>query len=63
MFVCQDPSSVYKLDPIDYGRRVALEREIQKAMVVGELSSNVCFDESSNFIITASMMGVKSMQL
>ena len=66
------------MDVIDFGRRVALEREIQKA-IGNELSAssssssssaasasgvqapNVIFDESDNFIIWATMAGIKSM--
>lgn len=58
------PPSVYKLDAIDFGRRAALEREIQKA-VAAEVAPapNVIFDESSNFLIWATMCGVKMVNI
>jgi len=54
--------SPYKLDPIDFGRRMAVEREIEQA---GDSAAicNVVFDESSNFIIYPTMIGVKIVNL
>jgi peptidylprolyl isomerase domain and WD repeat-containing protein 1 len=56
----QDERSIYKMDVIDFGRRVALEREIQKAVANESVPPpNIIFDESSNFIIWATMAGIK----
>eukprot|EP00455_Lapot_gusevi_P044681 TRINITY_DN5619_c0_g1_i1.p1 TRINITY_DN5619_c0_g1~~TRINITY_DN5619_c0_g1_i1.p1 ORF type:complete len:639 (+),score=152.33 TRINITY_DN5619_c0_g1_i1:74-1990(+) len=54
----KDETSIYRLDLIDFGRRVAVEREISKA---GDTvpSPNVIFDASSNFILWPTMLGIK----
>eukprot|EP01112_Ceratiomyxa_fruticulosa_P022938 TRINITY_DN8567_c0_g1_i1.p1 TRINITY_DN8567_c0_g1~~TRINITY_DN8567_c0_g1_i1.p1 ORF type:complete len:482 (+),score=91.09 TRINITY_DN8567_c0_g1_i1:2-1447(+) len=50
--------NIYKLDPIDFGRRMAIEKEIDSA---GENvpSSSVVFDESGNFIMYPTLFGIK----
>lgn len=47
----------YKLDEMEFGRRMALERELGTAAT--DTSCNVCFDESSKFIIYSSLLGIK----
>mmetsp|Transcript_21447 Transcript_21447/g.27271 ORF Transcript_21447/g.27271 Transcript_21447/m.27271 type:complete len:607 (-) Transcript_21447:39-1859(-) len=46
----------YKLDNIDFGRRMAVEREIIKTP---DAKWNVVFDESSNFLMYATPLGIK----
>ncbi|KAL6040930.1 Peptidylprolyl isomerase domain and WD repeat containing protein 1, variant 3 [Balamuthia mandrillaris] len=52
----KEENSVYKLDPIDFGRRMAVERAIDTEDVP---PSNVVFDESSNFVLYPTMLGIK----
>lgn len=50
-----------KLEPIDFGRRLAVEREL-----VADPEApmpNVNFDESGNFVIYASLLGIKVVNL
>lgn len=47
----------YKLDDIDFGRRMAVEKEICKSEE--QLNWNVVFDESSNFLMYATPLGIK----
>ncbi|SPC67678.1 related to Peptidylprolyl isomerase domain and WD repeat-containing protein 1 [Ustilago sp. UG-2017b] len=63
----------FKLDQMDFGRRIALEREISASSAQGPLSGlanassaslwNVMFDESGHFIIYASLHGIKFVNL
>jgi peptidylprolyl isomerase domain and WD repeat-containing protein 1 len=58
----KDEESFYKLEPIDFGRRMAVEREIDTALVSDSPSTpapTVLFDESSNFIVYPTLIGVK----
>ncbi|CAH9072697.1 unnamed protein product [Cuscuta europaea] len=48
---------LYRLDAIDFGRRMAIEREFEKSENVPQ--PNAVFDESSNFIIYATLLGIK----
>lgn len=52
---------LYRLDAIDFGRRMAVEREIEKTESVPQ--PNAIFDESSNFIIYATLLGIKIVNL
>ncbi|KJX96441.1 peptidyl-prolyl cis-trans isomerase like protein [Zymoseptoria brevis] len=45
------------LDPIDFGRRIAVEREIENPSISNRI--NITFDESGNFIIYGSILGTK----
>jgi len=45
------------LDPIDVGRRTAIEKELKEA--TDAPPSNAIFDESGNFLLISTMMGVK----
>ncbi|KAL8673774.1 MAG: hypothetical protein Q9168_001835 [Polycauliona sp. 1 TL-2023] len=53
----QAGTSLQKLDDVEFGRRLAVEREIDNPAVQHRI--NVIFDESSNFIMYGSIMGVK----
>lgn len=48
---------LYRLEAIDFGRRMAVEREIEKTENVPQ--PNAVFDESSNFLIYATLLGIK----
>lgn len=48
---------LYRLEAIDFGRRMAVEKEIEKTEHVPQ--PNAVFDESSNFIIYATLLGIK----
>ncbi|KAI4093421.1 MAG: hypothetical protein LQ339_007696 [Xanthoria mediterranea] len=53
----QAGTSLQQLDDVEFGRRLAVEREIENPAVRNKI--NVIFDESSNFIMYGSIMGVK----
>lgn len=53
----QAGTSSYQMDNIEFGRRMAQEREIESETMRSK--SNIIFDESSNFIIYGSMVGIK----
>ncbi|TQS31859.1 hypothetical protein Golomagni_07847, partial [Golovinomyces magnicellulatus] len=46
-----------KLDHVEFGRRLAQEKDIESALLKNK--SNIIFDETSNFIIYGSMVGIK----
>lgn len=48
---------LYKLDAVDFGRRMAIEREIEKTEDVPP--PNAIFDESSNFLLYPTLLGIK----
>ncbi|KAM1804018.1 hypothetical protein ACFX12_029932 [Malus domestica] len=52
---------LYQLEAIDFGRRMAVEREIEKTESAPQ--PNAVFDESSNFIIYATLLGIKVVNL
>lgn len=52
---------LYHLDAIDFGRRMAVEKEIEKTENVPQ--PNAVFDESSNFLIYATLLGIKVVNL
>ncbi|KAK1435088.1 hypothetical protein QVD17_00848 [Tagetes erecta] len=52
---------LYRLEAIDFGRRMAVEREIEKTENVPQ--PNAVFDESSNFIIYPTLLGIKIVNL
>lgn len=52
---------LYRLDAIDFGRRMAVEKEIEKTENVP--SPNAVFDESSNFVLYATLLGIKIVNL
>eukprot|EP00741_Cyanophora_paradoxa_P023988 tig00021719_g23164.t1 len=47
----------YKLESIDFGRRMAVEKELEKTE--GAPASSAVFDESGHFILYPTMLGVK----
>eukprot|EP00823_Brevimastigomonas_motovehiculus_P005474 TRINITY_DN4046_c0_g1_i1.p1 TRINITY_DN4046_c0_g1~~TRINITY_DN4046_c0_g1_i1.p1 ORF type:complete len:498 (+),score=124.88 TRINITY_DN4046_c0_g1_i1:56-1495(+) len=56
----KDEHSMYRLDAIDFGRRMAIERDLEKASKASSIPpSNVVFDETSTFIIYPTMLGIK----
>ncbi|KAA8544222.1 hypothetical protein F0562_022234 [Nyssa sinensis] len=52
---------LYRLDAIDFGRRMAIEKEIEKTENAPQ--PNAIFDESSNFVIYATLLGIKVVNL
>lgn len=48
---------MYRLEAIDFGRRMAVEKEIEKTETAPQ--PNAVFDESSNFLIYATLLGIK----
>lgn len=54
-------SPLYRLEAIDFGRRMAVEKEIEKTETAPP--SNAIFDESSNFLIYATLLGIKIVNL
>jgi len=56
----QAGTAIYKLDDMEFGRRLAVERELEKDAKAGA-TMNVVWDESANFLIYPSMLGIKSM--
>ncbi|KAK9860430.1 hypothetical protein WJX84_004863, partial [Apatococcus fuscideae] len=51
-------TEMFKLEPIDFGRRMAQERELQAADPA--LPTNAAFDESGNFLIYPTLLGIKA---
>ncbi|XP_020592745.1 peptidyl-prolyl cis-trans isomerase CYP71 isoform X2 [Phalaenopsis equestris] len=52
---------LYRLEAIDFGRRMAVEREIEKTESAPQ--SNAIFDESCNFLLYATLLGIKIVNL
>ncbi|CAL9190758.1 unnamed protein product, partial [Musa hybrid cultivar] len=52
---------LYRLEAIDFGRRMAVEKEIEKTENAPQ--PNAIFDESSNFLIYATLLGIKIVNL
>ncbi|KAK6926636.1 Cyclophilin-type peptidyl-prolyl cis-trans isomerase domain [Dillenia turbinata] len=52
---------LYRLEAIDFGRRMAIEKEIEKTENAPQ--PNAIFDESSNFLIYATLLGIKMVNL
>lgn len=48
---------LYRLEAIDFGRRMAVEKELEKTESAPQ--PNAVFDESSNFLIFATLLGIK----
>lgn len=58
----QAGTAVFKLDDMDFGRRLAIERDLdQNESGPGGVlrTANVVWDESGNFVIYASLLGIK----
>lgn len=54
----QAGTSIYKVDDMEFGRRLALERELEKDTRAGSTMTAV-WDESGNFLIYPTMLGIK----
>ncbi|KAJ7947957.1 putative Peptidyl-prolyl cis-trans isomerase [Quillaja saponaria] len=52
---------LYRLEAIDFGRRMAVDKEIEKTETVPQ--PNAVFDDSSNFLIYATLLGIKIVNL
>nr|XP_043613658.1 peptidyl-prolyl cis-trans isomerase CYP71 [Erigeron canadensis] len=52
---------LYRLETIDFGRRMAVDREFEKTENAPQ--PNAVFDESSNFIIYPTLLGIKIVNL
>ncbi|KAJ4775642.1 Peptidyl-prolyl cis-trans isomerase-like 1 [Rhynchospora pubera] len=52
---------MYRLEAIDFGRRMAVEKELEKTESAPQ--PNAVFDESSNFIIYPTLIGIKIVNL
>lgn len=52
---------MYRLEAIDFGRRMAVDKEIEKTESAPQ--PNAIFDESSNFLIYATLLGIKVVNL
>ncbi|CAG8486722.1 1718_t:CDS:10 [Ambispora gerdemannii] len=57
----QAGTSIFKLDDMEFGRRLAVERELEKSPQSATM--NAVFDESGNFIIYPTMLGIKVVNL
>lgn len=53
----QEGGPLFQLEEIDFGRRMAIERELMNNPTAPP--SNVIFDESSNFILYPTLLGIK----
>ena len=53
----QAGTALQKLEDVDFGRRLAVEREIENPSLQARV--NIIFDESGNFILYGSLLGVK----
>ncbi|KAK0730537.1 hypothetical protein B0H67DRAFT_548470 [Lasiosphaeris hirsuta] len=53
----QAGTALQKLDPVEFGRRLAQEREVESPSIRNKF--NVVFDESGNFIFYGSYLGIK----
>ncbi|KAJ1818323.1 Peptidyl-prolyl cis-trans isomerase cyp15 [Coemansia sp. RSA 2675] len=56
-----DESGRFRLDDMEFGRRLAIENELLKS-AAGKLS-NAIFDESGRFLLYASLVGIKIVSL
>ncbi|EOY21865.1 Cyclophilin71 [Theobroma cacao] len=52
---------MYRLEAIDFGRRMAVEKEMEKIETAPQ--PNAVFDESSNFLIYATLLEIKMVNL
>lgn len=57
----QAGTALQTLDEVEFGRRLAVERELENPNLKNKI--NITFDESSNFIIYGSILGVKVINL
>lgn len=62
----QAGTAVYKVEDMEFGRRLAMEREIEMPGPDGRIPgmwSNVIWDESGAFVIYPTLLGIKGMYL
>ena len=57
----QAGTAFQRLDDIEFGRRIAIERDMENPALQGKI--NVIFDESSNFIMYGSILGIKTVNV
>ncbi|KAL6716253.1 Peptidyl-prolyl cis-trans isomerase cyp15 [Lecanora helva] len=57
----QAGTALTKLDDVEFGRRLAVERELENPALQNKI--DVIFDESSNFILYGSILGTKVMNI
>lgn len=53
----QAGTSIFKLDDMEFGRRLAVEKELEKSNQARFV--NAVFDETGNFIIYGALLGIK----
>ncbi|KAF7730577.1 Peptidyl-prolyl cis-trans isomerase cyp15 [Apophysomyces ossiformis] len=53
----QAGTALYKLDDMEFGRRLAVDKELEKSSQ--SQCVNAVFDESGNFVIYATLLGIK----
>lgn len=53
----QAGTALYKLDDMEFGRRLAVERDLEKSPQANCV--NAVFDESGNFVIYGTLLGIK----
>lgn len=54
----QAGTAIYKIDDMEFGRRLAVERELEKDARAGA-TMNAVWDESGHFLLYPSMLGIK----
>ncbi|ORX46991.1 peptidyl-prolyl cis-trans isomerase cyp15 [Hesseltinella vesiculosa] len=57
----QAGTSIHKLDDMEFGRRLAVDRELEKTSQSQYV--NAVFDESGNFVIYATLLGIKMVNI
>ncbi|KAJ3158430.1 Peptidyl-prolyl cis-trans isomerase cyp15 [Geranomyces michiganensis] len=55
----QAGTAIHHLDDMEFGRRLALEREIERVKGGQSATVNAVFDESGNFVIYPTLLGIK----
>ncbi|KAI8820990.1 uncharacterized protein EV422DRAFT_496207 [Fimicolochytrium jonesii] len=55
----QAGTAIHRLDDMEFGRRLALEREIEKIKGGQSATVNAIFDETGNFVIYPTLLGIK----
>lgn len=53
----QAGTAIYKLDEMEFGRRLAVERELEKSEQ--GRTANAIFDRTGNFVIYPTLLGIK----
>lgn len=60
----QAGTGIYKVDDMEFGRRLAVDRELELPGPDGKIPGreiNVVWDESSNFVIYPTLIGIKGL--